>query len=354
MNDTEKASSPEKAPSPEEKGDATKADPKAVHIARELKHGRPLIGCRFDPSGRFVFASSEDNHIVRWDLSSGDKVELVGHNSWSRSLAFTPDSQTLVTGGYEGQVIWWPLSAQQPKPMRSIKAHDGWVRAVAISPGGKLLASAGNDLVVKLWNVETGEPIGQLTGHKSHIYNLAFHPSGEQLVSADLKGNLIDWDIAKQTETRRFKAESIYKYDTGFRADIGGIRAIDFSDDGSRLATAGITNVSNAFAGVGNPSILIFDWKDGKRVTEHLSTKKLKGVAWGVVLHADGFTIGISGGGGGDHLLFWSADSKDEMHQLKLPNTARDLAIHPNGLDLAIAHHDGRVRICRMQAKAKA
>ena len=35
--------------------ESAKLDFKSVHIDKEWKHDAPLIGCRFDPSGRFVF-----------------------------------------------------------------------------------------------------------------------------------------------------------------------------------------------------------------------------------------------------------------------------------------------------------
>jgi hypothetical protein len=37
---------------------------------------------------------------------------------------------------------------------------------------------------------------------------------------------------------------------------------------------------------------------------------------------------------------------------MKLPSTARDLDLSPDGLHLATAHHDGHLRIHKMDAKA--
>ena len=39
-------------------------DPTLARIERELKHTSPLIGCRFDPSGKFLFATAYDGD---WD-----------------------------------------------------------------------------------------------------------------------------------------------------------------------------------------------------------------------------------------------------------------------------------------------
>ncbi len=51
-------------------------DPTTARLELELKHPRPLIGCRFDPSGRYLFVSSEDNTIQRLDLITGVKDGL--------------------------------------------------------------------------------------------------------------------------------------------------------------------------------------------------------------------------------------------------------------------------------------
>ena len=42
-------------------------DPAMTKPVKELKHNSPLIGCRFDPSGRFVFAGAQDNGVQRYN-----------------------------------------------------------------------------------------------------------------------------------------------------------------------------------------------------------------------------------------------------------------------------------------------
>jgi len=75
--------------------------------------------------------------------------------------------------------------------------------------------------------------------------------------------------------------------------------------------------------------------------------EKLRGVAWGVAIHPDDFLIAASGGTGG-FLLFFKPEQEEEFHQVKLPNTARELDLSPDGLHLATAHHDRHVRISKM------
>jgi WD40 repeat protein len=335
-----------------------KIDPAKTHLVKEYKHTSPLIGCRFDPSGKFVFAGAQDNCMIRWDLESGKKTALDGHKSWVRALAFAAKEKLLFSGDWAGRVLAWSVDTEQPKPVRALEAHRGWVRALAISPDGKTLASCGNDHLVKLWAVadigKGGEtpslPVREFAGHDCHVYNTAFHPDGKHLVSADLKGVVKVWDLAKGESVRELDAKVLYKYDSSFLADHGGVRSMAFSADGALLACAGITNVSNAFAGVGNPLVVLFDWASGKQKQLLRPKVNFQGTAWGVVIHPAGFIAGVGGGNGGV-LWFWKPDNAQDFFSLKLPNNARDLDLHPDGRRLAVAFADGAVRVYSTEAK---
>jgi hypothetical protein len=327
-----------------------KVDPTQTHVVLELKHTTPLIGCRFDTTGRFVFAGAQESAVQRWDLADSKKTTLSGHKSWVRALASLPDGKVLFTGGYDGQVIAWPADADNPTPQWTISAHKGWVRALALSPDGKTLASCGNDNLVKLWSAADGKPLRELTGHTRHVYNIAFHPNGQALVSGDLMGVLKQWDVSKGTVEREFDGAVLHKYDENFAADIGGVRGMAFSADGNLLACAGITDVSNAFAGVGKPVVVLFDWQTGKRKQLLVPKEPFQGTAWGVAFHPDGFIVGVGGGNGGA-LWFWKPDQPQAFFTLKLPANARDLSLHPDGKRLAVACQDGALRIYEMTAK---
>jgi WD40 repeat protein len=322
--------------------------PETTRVIAEWKHSSSLIACRFDPAGRYVFAGCQHADVVRWSVEKGEATAFSGHRSWVRAIAFHPQGEVMVTGGFEGDLIWWPVSAERPEPLRIVPAHQGWVRAVHVSPAGDIAASCGNDHLVRLWSFADGKLLRTLAGHDCHVYNLAFHPAGAALVSADLKGAVREWDVASGEVRRLLDASAIYKYDDGFRADIGGVRAMRFSPDGKLLACGGITNVSNAFAGVGNPMVVVFDWEKGEVVEKHVVKESTNGVAWGAAFHAAGFLIGACGGGSGGFLLFWRRGQAEEFHKLALPSAVRDLDLHPDGVRLALAHYDHHLRLARM------
>ena len=341
----------------DDKPEAAKVDPAQARQAHELKYTSPLFSCRFDPSGKFVFAGAQDNNVVRWELAGGKQTVLAGHKSWVRGLAFQAKDNLLFSGDYTGKVLCWPADAEKPEPLRTVEAHRGWVRAVAVSPDGKRLATCGNDHLVKLWSVADGKCERELTGHDCHVYNVAFHPDGEHVVSGDLKGVVKQWAVSAGRAggvsplIREFDASVLYKYDPNFRADIGGVRGMAFSADGSQLACAGITDVTNAFAGVGKPAVVLFDAKSGKRLQLLRHKEDFQGAAWGVVFHPAGFLAGAGGGNGGA-LWFWKPDQPQAFHTVKLPNNARDLDLHPDGTRLAVAFFDGLVRVYDLTPKA--
>lgn len=330
---------------------AATANPAKTHIAREFKQGSPLVSCRFDPTARYVFAGAQDASVVRWDLAGGQQTALIGHDSWVRAIGFTPDGQTAFTGDYQGRLIWWPATAEKPEPARNIEAHAGWVRAVRVTADGSQVVTCGNDQLIRIWSVAEGALLRELKGHENQVYNIAVHPGGEQLASIDLKGVIKHWSLADGQQLRQLTAPDLHKYDPTFMADIGGARGLEFSPDGKLLACGGITNVSNAFAGIGNPAVVLFDWEQGEKKLLWRPKENFNASTWGLNFHPDGFLVSVAGGGGGGFLLFYKPDKAEPFFQLKLPNTGRDMHLANDGLRVAVAHHDGSVRLCELRAK---
>ncbi|GAB4140435.1 MAG: hypothetical protein Tsb009_09750 [Planctomycetaceae bacterium] len=330
-----------------------KPEPKAVHLIKTFKHDRPMWSCRFDPSGTYVFGGAHDAGLHRWNLSSGEKVTFKGHRSWIRRFAFHPNDSILVSGGYSGGVLWWETEANaSAKPMRKIDAHRGYVRAVALSPNGQFLATGGNDLVVRIWDANSGKLVKELSGHKRHVYNIAFHPDGKHLVTGDLMGVLKKWEVGTWKPVFDFQGTDILVgWDRKFQSDCGGIRGIDFSPDGKTLAIAGITEVSNAFAGIGKPTVVLFDWQTGKRLRVMKPKTKITGHCWGVKWHRSGeFLVGVCGSSSG-YLCFFKPNETASFHDYKLPSVAYDVDIHPDGLRIAVALYNKSIGIYDLSPK---
>ncbi len=99
-------------------------------------------------------------------------------------LQFNPDSRSLLTSSYEGQVEAWSLSTWQPKLLS--ESQEGSFQKIAFTPDGRLLATLNKDGTVTIIRYdpfdESGTPLAkhtlQVTGPAQ---GLSFSPDGRTL-----------------------------------------------------------------------------------------------------------------------------------------------------------------------------
>ncbi|MBM80072.1 MAG: hypothetical protein CMJ78_05695 [Planctomycetaceae bacterium] len=390
MSDQEKKAEAKKDET-ETKSD--KIDPTKIKKVSEFAHDCPLTTCRVESSGHYAFAGAEDSNVYRWDLESGEKVALIGHESWIRHLEISADGKWLFTSGWDGQLGIWEVAGQatpidRPKveeaktdekakkedkkkeekkperllneppedaaatlaPTRMIVAHDGWVRACRMSPDGKTFATCGNDKLIKIWDRESLEVIATYAGHERHVWHVAFHPAGKELVSFDLMGVVKVWDLESGKEVRTIDGGIMQGYDNKFAADMGGAREIQFNSDGELFACSGITNVRNAFAGVQTAVVGLFDYKAGKHL-RLLGDKggDFQGICWGVRFHPEGYIIGSAASRGSSGVIwFWKPDNEKPFHTFKTPGGVRGMDMLADNRRLVTAENDGKLRVYTM------
>jgi WD40 repeat protein len=324
------------------------ADPKKVHVVQTWKHDRPTITCRFDPTGTYVLTGGEESMARRFTVSDGSMTALAGgHDSWVMSAACGVAGSSAVTGGAEGKLVWWDLSAPTPAPVRVVAAHQGWIRAIAVSPDGQRIASAGNDRVVRVWSGTDGSLIRELPGHGRDVYSLLF-VDNDRLLSGDLMGVIKDWTVSSGQEVGTFDAKALHTYEAGQRVDFGGVRSLAVSPDRTLLAAGGLHKASNPLGAVHEPLVQLFKMETRELVRSQTVEGITQGVVWRLLFLSDGTLMGVCGGGNGGILAYWKPDADKEFHQFKLPNIARDVDSHPDGVQLVTAHHDGQVRLSRM------
>jgi WD40 repeat protein len=139
---------------------------------------------------------------VEWLRRSGAaESKDAGHVGAIVSVA--TEARIVASGGEDGTVRLWDLDTRQP--IRTFRAHTGWVYATALSPDGSVVASAGEDGLIRLYRTASGAPLGVLAGHSRRIRALAFVPGQPLLVSGAEDGAVCMWDTERLLMVRRMQ-----------------------------------------------------------------------------------------------------------------------------------------------------
>lgn len=182
--------------------------PEEPLLLAELKPGRPhqfdwKSSCEtwsvaFSPDGSW-FAWSQGHCIVKlipWPLE--EQFIPKGFEAKSRSSKNdpkgrgSPKEKTLDCG----QIVWGLAFSPWPCP----PSRKLWARHHPPGPDAAclILATGLNDGQIKIWEVQTGLLLLNLSGHQDVVRDLSFTPSGSLiLVSASRDKTLRIWDLNK-------------------------------------------------------------------------------------------------------------------------------------------------------------
>ena len=151
---------------------------------------------------------------------------LAGHSNWVCAVAISPDGQTLASGSSDNTVKLWNLATGEE--IGNFKGHLERVDSVTFSLDGKTLASSSSDNTVKLWNLRTQQEICTITGNISRVFPIIISPDRQEGKNEDKTIKL--WDLTMGQEIRPCNGNS----NRGFPPVL--------SPDGETIASSGEDN----------------------------------------------------------------------------------------------------------------
>jgi hypothetical protein len=99
------------------------------------------------------------------------------------SVAYSPDGQHIISGSYDRTIRIWDAETGAPVG-DPLEGHTDWVQSVASSPDGRHIISGSDDSTIRTWDAEAHTAAGKPLGEHTHsVQSIAYSPDGKHLVS---------------------------------------------------------------------------------------------------------------------------------------------------------------------------
>jgi WD40 repeat protein len=301
------------------------------------------------------FATAGSRGVFVWDAVTGSLLQTLdvydGLQSeferdwlaWNREVLFSPDGASLLTSSYGGTVvrIWDSVSGHK------IRQFEGWHGvSLAFSRDGSKVLVAGGALDVGDRIVGSAAVRDVATGQKEREVEtpfgcvaVAFSPDGSTFTAGGyLQHQPGDATTAGGAAIYNTSTGEIVRNLSGCRY---GITAIDYSPEGSRVATAGgaFNHETEQYEG----EVFVWSVSSGDRI----AALQLEQCVRSLAFSPDGSTL-IAGTspdeGGGGSVLILNGSTGERLQSLKLHDSRiHSIAFAPDGQSIWTASDDRRV-----------
>jgi cell division cycle 20, cofactor of APC complex len=182
-----------------------------VHVGKQLR----LMDGHVDRVGALAWnrhvlsTGSRDTTVVQHDVRVANHVSavLTGHTQEVCGLNWSPDGETLASGGNDNLLCLWDASARST-PRYRFSDHQAAVKALAWSPHERNLLASGAgtaDRTIKFWNTQTGALLNSVdTG--SQVCALQWNPFEKEILSSHgyARNQLTLWKYPSMAKIKEF------------------------------------------------------------------------------------------------------------------------------------------------------
>ena len=209
-----------------------------------------VITAAWSPDGRFIAAGSNGEQVKIWDSETGQllmtyrehshKDDILPRLGWILSLAWSPDSRYIVSGGggynlsgagivetplFDKSVHIWETHIGRRTV--TYNAHTKSVTSLAWSPDGRYIASSDRNQQIHVWEpTNTANPL-IFRGHTKIVNAVAWSPDSTCIASASDDTTVRIWQIDTRNECYMYKEHA------------EKVNAVTWSPDGKRIASGG-------------------------------------------------------------------------------------------------------------------
>jgi WD40 repeat protein len=147
--------------------------------------------------------NEEAGSVILWDLETGDEIRRYTTPSAALVGMMSPDSHYVVTQTTLDRLfrVFDALTGEELHTFHSVNNYS-FGHFHAFSPDSKVLFTGGN-VVSAFWNLDSGEQIHEIIGHRDFVLSSRFSHDGRLVVTSSPDKTVRLWDVETGHEVRR-------------------------------------------------------------------------------------------------------------------------------------------------------
>lgn len=298
-------------------------------------HTQSVNSIDFSPDGNWLLSASGrnredassirpepiDNSVRLWNLQTGKSERLGVHADSVTDVEFNPvipEGHRFVSSSMDGTIRFW--QREEGWGFEEVTAHGGEpVNGIAFHPNGDQLVSAGSDYRLRVWNVDSQSEVVELNGHQSPVLDVTWSGNGKWIASAAAK-EIIVWNARS--------GEIVWQREVAWAS------SVVFSPDSSILVS-------------GQGELRVWNSQTGEPINR-LSHSRLG--HYFVSFYDDVDVPRLLTGGRQGRAWLWDSKTWEELLQLDIDSVEKwnfvyDGEFSPDGRLVATANRDGTIRI---------
>jgi KaiC/GvpD/RAD55 family RecA-like ATPase len=131
--------------------------------------------------------------LARAAQASALRFELGCRLGAVKSAGVSADGERVVTVSGQTARVW---DAESGKPVGEVLKHEDPVDSAAFSPDGERVVTVSGEGTARVWDAESGKPVGEVLKHEASVSSAAFSPDGKRVVTVSGDRTARMWDVA--------------------------------------------------------------------------------------------------------------------------------------------------------------